>query len=158
VVEDAGPIHVHALGVNPSDRSPFIATHTGLFRALRGGGARPERVAGRYQDTMGFTVIGPDHFLASGHPDGRDQLPPFLGLIESTDAGRRWKEVSLQGAMDFHVLETAGQRIYGFGADWETREERLLVSDDRGQSWRRRPAPEPLIDLAVAPRAPEASY
>jgi hypothetical protein len=106
---------------------------------------------------MGFTVIGPDHFLASGHPDGRDQLPPFLGLIESTAPGGD-KEVSLQGAMDFHVLETAGQRIYGFGADWETREERLLVSDDRGQSWRRRPAPEPLIDLAVAPRAPEASY
>jgi hypothetical protein len=32
--------------------------------------------------------------------------------------------------MDFHVLEAAGRRVYGFGSDWETRTERLLVSDD----------------------------
>jgi hypothetical protein len=150
VVEDAGPIHVHALGVNPKDGSLFIATHTGLFRSP-GPGTKPRRVAGRYQDTMGFTVVGDDHFLASGHPDGREKLPPFLGLIESTDAGRTWEEVSLQGSMDFHVLEVAGRRVYGFGSDWETRQERLLVSDDRGESWLRRAAPEPLIDLAIAP-------
>jgi hypothetical protein len=134
----------------------YIATHTGLFRKPRPG-ARAKRVAGRYQDTMGFTVLGADHFLASGHPDGRERLPAFLGLIESTDAGRTWKEISLQGAMDFHVLEAAGRRIYGFGSDWETRTERLLVSDDRGESWRRRRAPEPLIDLAVSPADPDAA-
>jgi len=27
------------------------------------------------------------NFLASGHPDRREDLPPHLGLIESTDAG-----------------------------------------------------------------------
>lgn len=156
VVEDAGPIHVHALGVNPRDGSLFIATHTGLFRAARAE-ARPKRVAGRFQDTMGFTVIGADRFLASGHPDGREQLPPFLGLIESTDAGRTWNEISLQGAMDFHVLEASGRRIYGFGSEWETQAERLLVSDDRGESWHRRPAPEPLIDLAIAPGDPDTA-
>jgi hypothetical protein len=149
-VGDAGPIHVHALGVNPADGALFVATHTGLFREPRPG-ATPRRVADRWQDTMGFTVIGPDHFLASGHPDGREALPPFLGLIQSTDAGRSWTPVSLQGEMDFHVLEAAGRRIYGFGSDWETRTERLLVSDDRGRSWDERPAPEPLIDLAVDP-------
>lgn len=156
VVEDAGPIHVHALGANPGDGSLFIATHTGLFRTPRPG-ASPKRVAGRYQDTMGFTVIGADHFLASGHPDGRENLPPFLGLIESTDAGRSWKEISLQGTMDFHVLEAAGPRIYGFGSDWETRGERLLVSDDRGESWRGRPAPESLTDIAIAPGDPDTA-
>jgi hypothetical protein len=150
VVGEAGPVHVHALGVNPADGALFIATHTGLFRQPRPG-AKPERVAGRFQDTMGFTVIGPDRFLASGHPDDREKLPPFLGLIESTDAGASWNEISLQGEMDFHVLEAAGRRIYGFGTDWKTRTERLLVSDDRGESWRERRAPEPLIDLAVDP-------
>lgn len=29
---DPGPVHVHALGVDPANRSLFIATHTGLFR------------------------------------------------------------------------------------------------------------------------------
>jgi hypothetical protein len=155
-VRDAGPVHVHALGVNPTDGALFIATHTGLFREPRPG-ARPKRVAGRYQDTMGFTVIGADRFLASGHPDGREKLPPFLGLIKSSDAGESWEELSLQGEIDFHVLEAAGRRVYGFGSDWETRTERLLVSDDGGESWRERRAPEPLMDLAADPADPDTA-
>jgi hypothetical protein len=83
---------------------------------------------------MGFTVTGPDDFLGSGHPDGRDRLPPFLGLIRSVDAGRSWEPVSLLGRRDFHVLEAAGRRIYGFGTDFETRRAGLLVSDDAGRS------------------------
>lgn len=156
VVEDAGPIHVHALGVNPKDESLFTATHTGLFRASRPG-AKPRRVADRWQDTMGFTVIGRDRFIASGHPDGREDLPPFLGLTESADAGRTWGEISLQGSMDFHVLEAVRDRIYGFGTEWETQAQRLLVSNDRGETWRRRTAPEPLIDLAIAPGDPDTA-
>jgi hypothetical protein len=118
VIEDPGPVHVHGLGVNPADGALFVATHTGLFRAGPGE-RRARRVAGRYQDTMGFTVTGPDRFLGSGHPDGREDLPPFLGLIRSTDAGRTWEPVSLLGERDFHVLEAAGERIYGYGSDFD---------------------------------------
>lgn len=150
-VGDPGPIHVHGLGVNPRDQALYIATHTGLFRAAAGQ-TRSRRVAGRYQDTMGFTVTGPDEFLGSGHPDGREGLPPFLGLIRSTDAGRSWQPVSLLGERDFHVLEAAGTRIYGYGSDFETREAGLLVSDDGGGSWAERAVPEPLISLAIDPR------
>jgi hypothetical protein len=74
-VGDPGPIHVHGLGINPKDGALFVATHTGLFRAPEGQD-KPERVGDRFQDTMGFTVVGPDTFLGSGHPDGRDRLPP----------------------------------------------------------------------------------
>jgi len=150
IFEDPGPIHVHGLDVNTKDGALFAATHSGLFRA--GSGERSSvRVAGRYQDTMGFAVVGPDHFLGSGHPDGREDLPPFLGLIESRDAGETWTPVSLLGKRDFHILEAAGTRIYGFGTDWETRLEGLLVSDDGGRSWSGRPPPEPLISLAIDP-------
>ena len=47
------------------------------------------RIADRWQDTMAFTVTvtGAGTFLGSGHPDLREDLPPHLGLIESTDAG-----------------------------------------------------------------------
>jgi hypothetical protein len=154
VIEDPGPIHVHGLGVNPADGALFVATHTGLFRAARGE-RRAERVADRYQDTMGFTVTGPDQFLGSGHPDGRDGLPPFLGLIRSTDAGRTWEPVSLMGERDFHVLEAAGDRVYGYGSDFESRQASLLVSDDGGRSWEERTPPEPLLSLAIDPRDPE---
>ena len=153
VIEDPGPVHVHGLGINPADGALFVATHTGLFRAGPGE-RRARRVADRYQDTMGFTVTGPDRFLGSGHPDGREGLPPFLGLIHSADAGRTWKPVSLLGKQDFHVLEAAGERIYGYGSEFESQQASLLVSDDGGRSWEERTPPEPLISLAIDPSDP----
>jgi hypothetical protein len=151
---DPGPIHVHGLGIDPADDALFIATHTGLFRAAAGE-IRAQRVANRYQDTMGFAVVGPNRFLGSGHPDGRESLPPFLGLIASRDAGRSWTPVSLQGDVDFHVLEASGDRIYGYGSDFDSREARFLTSGDGGRSWQRLAAPEPLLSLAIAPSNPD---
>jgi hypothetical protein len=150
-VEDPGPVHVHALGVNPKDDALFIATHTGLFRAAPGE-QRSRRVADRYQDTMGFTVVGPDRFLGSGHPDfNKDpDLPPLLGLIESDDAGNSWKPISLLGEADFHVLETSGKRIYAFDSSGE----RLMVSVNGGKTWSGRSPPEPLVSLAIDPEDP----
>lgn len=148
--EDPGPIHVHGVGVNPADGALFVATHTGLFRAAAGE-RRSRRVAGRFQDTMGFTVVGPDRFLGSGHPDLRDKLPPFLGLIESDDAGQSWQPVSLLGKADFHILEARGDRVYGYGSDFKTRTPRFLTSTNGGHTWQRLKAPEPLISLAIAP-------
>lgn len=163
-IEDPGPIHVHGLGVNPADGALFIATHTGLFRAPEGE-LTAERVGDRYQDTMGFTVVGPDRFLGSGHPDGREKLPPFLGLIRSDDSGQSWQPVSLLGKADFHVLEAAGDTVYGYGSDFETRRQRLLTSTDGGESWQKRPLPEPpsdelaeesLLALAIDPEDPDS--
>jgi hypothetical protein len=146
---DPGPVHVHGLGIDPADGSLFIATHTGTWR-VADGETTAERVGDSYQDTMGFTVVGPNHFLGSGHPDldeaREKQLPPHLGLIESKDAGRTWTSVSLLGAADFHVLRTRAGRIYGYDATGG----RLLLSED-GRRWDERPTPAPLLDLAVDP-------
>jgi len=147
---DSGPQHVHGLGINPRDGALMIATHTGLFQAPPGQ-RRARRVGDLYQDTMGFTVVGPDEFLGSGHPDARAELPPLLGLIRSADGGRTWKPVSLLGKADFHVLRAAGRRIYGF----DSTQGRLLVSTDGGREWDVRTPPEPLVDLAVDPRRPD---
>ena len=127
----------------------MVATHTGLFR-MAGKDGSPKRVAGLRQDTMGFTVIGPDHFLGSGHP-GKVGDPPFLGLIESRDGGNRWRPVSLRGEVDFHVLEARGSTVYGFGSDWQSREARFLRSVDSGRTWSRLPPPEALTGLAIDP-------
>jgi hypothetical protein len=153
-VEDPGPIHVHGLGINPKDGALFVATHTGLFRAAEGE-RTATRVADRFQDTMGFTVVGPNRFLGSGHPDGRENLPPFLGLIESRDAGRTWEPISLLGKRDFHVLQATGNRVYGFGSDFDSGEAGLLVSDDGGRNWEERTPPEALISLAIDPDDPD---
>jgi hypothetical protein len=139
--------HIHGLGVNPSDGSLFIATHSGLFRATPGV-RRPRRVDDQYQDTMGFSVIGPNRFLGSGHPAPGQGGPPNLGLIESDDAGRSWRSVSLAGEADFHVLRFSQGRVYGYNGLIG----KLMVSDDRGASWSERTPPAGVIDLAIDPR------
>lgn len=144
--QDPGPVHVHGLGLDARTETLFIATHTGLWR-LPKGATEATRVGDRRQDTMGFTAAEPGLFLGSGHPDPREDRPPLLGLIRSTDAGRSWQPVSLLGEVDFHVLKTAGRRIYGFDATGG----KLLASDDGGESWATRAVPEPLLDLAVDP-------
>jgi hypothetical protein len=153
---DPGVIHIHGLGRNPADDTLIIATHTGLFR-LASDDRSPERIAGLYQDTMGFAVVGPDHFLGSGHPGSAENDPPFLGLIESRNAGRKWRPISLRGDVDFHVLEAQGESVYGFGSDWDTREARFLRSDDRGRTWTRLTPPEELLGLAIDPQDPRVS-
>jgi hypothetical protein len=62
---DPGPIHVHGLGINPTDGSLFIATHTGLFRVGT--------------DSTGKNVYGYDA--------SNDRL------LASADEGRTWKEL-----------------------------------------------------------------
>jgi hypothetical protein len=150
---DPGPVHVHGLGINPADEALFIATHTGTYRVPQGE-QQAARVGDSRQDTMGFTVVGPNRFLGSGHPDPQamreENLPPNLGLIQSTDGGRTWTSVSLLGEADFHVLRARGARVYGFDAT----NGRLLVSRNGGRTWSQRPIPGPLIDLAVHPQRP----
>jgi hypothetical protein len=148
--DDPGPVHVHGLGIDPADGTLFIATHTGLYR-LPPEQRRATRVGERRQDTMGFTVAGPNRFLGSGHPDAEEaeeeDLPPLLGLIESRDAGRSWEPVSLLGDADFHVLRFSGRRVYGYDASHN----RLLVSADRGRTWEERETPGQLVDVAIDP-------
>jgi hypothetical protein len=138
--------HVHGLGVNPKDGALFIATHSGLFRAPRGG-TSARRVGDSRRDVMGFTVVGPDRFLGSGHPDPGAGGPPNLGLISTRRAGTEWEQVSLRGQADFHVLRSAGQTVYGFDGLTGT----LMTSRDGGRSWRERQPPPGMFDLAIGP-------
>src|SRR3712207_486131 len=81
------PQHVHGLGINPADGALYSATHTGRWRAPDGE-TKASRVGEHYHDLMGFTVAGPNRFLASGHPGAQADLPPLMGLQRSTDGGR----------------------------------------------------------------------
>lgn len=145
--------HVHGLGINPADGDLYAATHFGLFRIPDDGKAR--RVGDAIQDTMGFTIVGGNHFLGSGHPDLEDKRlrapgkPPLLGLIESKDAGRTWNSLSLLGEADFHSLVAAHGRIFGYDSTGG----RLMVSAD-GKEWETR-SELGIGDFAVDPADPD---
>lgn len=58
-----GMAHVHGLGL---DGDELVAgTHYGAFRVAEDGSVTQ---IGSTHGFMGFTVVGPDHCLASGHP------------------------------------------------------------------------------------------
>ncbi|HVM55755.1 MAG TPA: hypothetical protein VM262_21400 [Acidimicrobiales bacterium] len=96
---------------------------------------------------MGFTVVGFDRFLASGHPDLRDRRlrvdgkPPLLGLVERGDAGATWEPRSLLG----HVRtweRLSSIEITSFAIDPDDVQRAVaatgngvVVSTDGGRSW-----------------------
>lgn len=152
--DDPGVVHVHRLAVHPDDASTlYIATHTGLYRSEDG--AAPERVGDYFHDLMGFTITDEGRFLASGHPDLRDEelqepgAPPLLGLVESPDGGVRWDPVSLLGQADFHALEAEHGLLYGA----DSTSGRFMVSED-GVEWETRSTPG-LQTMAVSPDDPD---
>lgn len=138
--------HIHGLGLNPADRSLYLATHAGLFRIVPDS-QEVERVGEGRLDTMGFAVVGPDRFVGSGHPDPRDGLPEMLGLIGSWDGGRSWSSLSLPGAADFHAIRARGRRLVGYDAG----SGRLMVSDDAGRTGHFSRTPAGLTDVVIDP-------
>jgi hypothetical protein len=142
--------HVHGLGVDPADGTLYVASHVGVFRVADDG--TRVRVADRWQDTMGFAVVGPGHFLGSGHPDPREDLPGSLGLIESTDGAETWEAVSLLGEADLHAIEAVGDRIYAYDAVSGS----LVTTADR-TTWTTI-STQPLHDLAADPADPDTVW
>ena len=140
----AAMAHVHGLAVDPRDGQLLAGTHFGAFRVGEDGVVEQ---FGPTQDFMGFSVAGPGHYLASGHPGAGQGGPGNLGLIQSTDGGETWETVSLEGKADFHTLEARHGRVYGHSGG------QLLVSED-GKTWEAR-ATVPLADLAVSPEDPD---
>lgn len=108
--------HVHAVAIDP-DRpgAVLMATHDGLFVVTPEG---HERV-GPLIDLMGFSVVGPGRYLASGHPGAGTDMPDPVGLIESTDGGRTWTARSRAGESDFHALAGWGAGALAVGRGLE---------------------------------------
>jgi photosystem II stability/assembly factor-like uncharacterized protein len=57
----------------------------------------------------------------------------------------------LSGRADFHVLESAGQRVYGVNSA----DGLLMVSSDAGRAWEKRTPPAAVFSIAIDPRAPQ---
>ncbi|MCW2962478.1 MAG: hypothetical protein JWM90_2865 [Thermoleophilia bacterium] len=136
--------HVHGIGRNPKGGDVYLATHHGLWRMRKD--ADPDRVGNYLHDFMGFSVVGPDHFIASGHPNSAPSMPPHMGLIESTDAGNTWTNRSLLGEADFHTLRSVDGRTFG----WNSQDGALMVSSDL-RDWNTIVEDLMMVDVAIEP-------
>lgn len=120
-------MHIHS--VKAIGNRVLIGTHNGLFEFQAQNSMKP--VGAERFDTMGLTVSGSTIF-ASGHPAKGSKLPEPLGLLRSDDSGKSWKKVSLQGTVDFHLLEAGKSELYG--ADAQTGV--LMYSANSGKNWK----------------------
>jgi uncharacterized protein (DUF305 family) len=120
--------HVHGAVVSGA-QTLLVGTHDGVHEVdLQSGATTP--VGESRDDFMGFAGAPLGTLVASGHPGMASSAANPLGLIASDDAGVTWRNVSLQGEVDFHVLAADGSRIAG----WDARGA-VLYSGDGGQTW-----------------------
>jgi len=160
---DKKPPLVNALDVDPATGDYLLTTNRGFWRIdpktdeveqLRG-----DVTAGRRASTVGtfleILVTGPGELLGSGHPDTKDQLPPYLGVIESSDGGENWSVISRLGSADLHKIVLKHDRMYAFDAVLGA----ILISDDGGRTFSEHFTPRSLvIDFEVDPEDPDRIF
>jgi len=152
------PPFVNAM-VPEEDGSFLLTTNRGFFRVREG--EEPERIRGTVKAKEGSSPVGTfleidkiseQELVGSGHPDNERPLPPYLGFMRSTDAGRTWTIVSRLGEADLHQIRRVHGRIYAFDAVLGA----ILVSTDDGRTWEERFTPRELIlDFVVDPADPD---
>lgn len=133
--------HIHGIAVDGNRL--LVGSHYGVFSVAADGEVQP--FGERRSDTMALAAVD-GRLLASGHPSrGEVDAPPDAGLLVSDDGAASWNEVGLTGAADFHALDGASGRVWGFDA---VAGRLLTTTDDR--TWR--PVAEfSSIDIAVDP-------
>ncbi len=131
--------HVHGVARDPGDGGVYLATHQGLYRVGKGTSVR----VGPVVDFMGFSIAGPGHYYASGHPGDGVDLPAPVGLMESRDSGRTWSVLSRGGESDFHALTSSVKGVLGYDGA-------LRASSD-GKTWTQPAIPAEPRSLAAAP-------
>ncbi len=133
--------HIHS--VRAFGEQVILGTHEGLFRYVD---QKTVQLMGPENfDIMGLAVFG-KKLYASGHPGPGSKLPEPVGLLLSTDSGKTWKKLGLQGEVDFHLLESAGADMYGV----DSGSGNLLYSNNAGKKWTSR-GKNVVSDIAINP-------
>lgn len=95
--------HVHGLTYSADGSRLMVPSHHGL--AIYDSG-QWSRSIGPAHDFMGFSGTR-TALYSSGHPVPGSGLKNPFGLIKSTDGGRTWQNLGLQGESDFHTMATS---------------------------------------------------
>jgi len=96
-------MHVHGLSYSADGTRIMVPSHHGIAVFEDG---RWSKAAGPAHDYMGYSATG-DALYSSGHPASGTGLTNPFGLIKSSDDGKNWKKLGLEGESDFHTLATS---------------------------------------------------
>ncbi|WP_141432567.1 F510_1955 family glycosylhydrolase [Bacillus sp. 03113] len=129
--------HVHGVAYSKDD-SIYVASHDGMI-VTKDQGKKWSFVGKDDFDLMGFHMQSDGTMLTSGHPGQTSDLPNPLGLLESNDNGKNWKEKALVGKVDFHIItsnESNPNLVYGViqmeSGDYKAG---IYKSTDKGEYW-----------------------
>lgn len=137
----AGLSHLH--DVIAFGKEILLATHEGLYKYID---KNTSKFIGKDKsDLMGLSVDG-KNIYASGHPATGSKAINPVGLVVSQDKGLSWKNISLEGQVDFHYLEVSNGQIYGINAS----DGNLMYSSDLGKKWINRGSTT-FSDIAIDP-------
>ena len=147
-------MHVHGLSYSADGKRIFVPSHNGI--AIYSGG-KWSKAAGPEHDYMGFSSTK-QFFYSSGHPaPGSGLVNPF-GLIKSSDGGRTWQKLGLEGESDFHLLATSygTNAVYVFthAANSRMSKSGIYSTVNDGFAWKRADGnglEGALLNLAVHP-------
>lgn len=96
-------VHVHGLSYSSDGKRLMIPSHHGLAVYENGTWSK---ASGPQHDYMGFSATAKGLY-SSGHPaPGSGLVNPF-GVIRSSDGGKTWEKLGLEGETDFHLLATS---------------------------------------------------
>lgn len=141
--------HVHGLSYSADGARIVIPSHDGL--AVFGNG-RWSNAPGPQHDYMGFANTR-DAIYSSGHPAPGSGLTNPFGLIKSSDGGKSWKKLGLEGESDFHILATsyATNAVYviNHGENSRMKQPGIFFTKNDGLLWRKAAAK----GLASEPKA-----
>lgn len=151
-------IHVHGLGIDPSDSSIlYIATHGDFYKSVNG--VTPVKVDKQRADYMAFNAPQTPGIplYSSGHPATGGNT----GLIKSTDCGQTWDVVAtvLDPPVDFHAMAVSKSdpnTIIGYDSGGRG----LFKTADAGQTWQKfdNPPVQYVTSLAIYPTNPKVMF
>lgn len=94
--------HVHGMSYSANGAKLMIPSHVGLAIFENG---KWTKAPGPTHDFMGFSATR-DTLYSSGHPAPGSSLTNPFGLIKSSDGGKTWQNLGLEGESDFHTVAT----------------------------------------------------
>ncbi|MGQ0546723.1 MAG: F510_1955 family glycosylhydrolase [Betaproteobacteria bacterium] len=107
--------HAHGLGYSADGSNILIPNHHGIAVYSAG---RWSTLPGPANDYMGF-VVTRDFIFTSGHAAGSRGAANPLGLMRSTDGGRSWTRLGLEGQAEFHFVAAGyfSNSLYVYNAE-----------------------------------------